>query len=262
MGYKNFIAKTLGLGPRSVAATPGESQVRASERLSEAARKDVTRILDGRFVGMYELCRRTSERYKLHDPKGPAFPSPEETAASFSDEEIVLAGAYQKPALILCPPQRKREELFSVLNSGNRQSPVLNYTVISEPEYPEWDLDDEYRSFIVEGACRISPYDDSLSHSLVRRYLHKERTREAGETGMTGEIYALLGMQSVIRRKSMDQHMFTILDGMPIVENRYVPVAHFRLGHATMEWLPADIDQGGAGRFRRVIGGRFVNPEL
>ena len=262
MGYKNRITKALGLSPRSEAVVPGESQVRASERLSEPVRKDISRILDGRFGGMYELCRRTSEHYELHDPKGPAFPSPEEAAASFSDEEIVLAGAYQKPALILCPPQRKREELFSVLNSGKRQSFALNYAVISEPECPEWDFDDEYRSFIVEGACRISPYDDTLTHSLVRRYRHKERGRNNGEAGMSGEIYALLGMQSVVRGKPMDQYMFTILDGTPIVENRYVPAAHFRRGHATMEWLPADTEQGGAGRFRRVIGGRFVNPAL
>ncbi|MBU0706103.1 hypothetical protein KJ657_04570 [Patescibacteria group bacterium] len=246
---------------------PEESHVRLSPRvaLGEDARKGIASLLGGRFSGMYELSKKTHERFGLHQVgvpgQAPGFPGIEQAARSFTPDDFVLASEYQKPALLISPPDKTREQLFAAI-SAHHNPGARKWPKIYEADHAGCQPEDQYRGYIVEGASRIlirPDDDDSLVLPLIQRIVRKQERRESNEWGMTGDLYALLAMQSIVRGQMIDRETFTVFDGEPVVANCFVPVGHCRNEKPAMEWLPSNIGKMGHGRFRRVLGGRPID---
>ena len=255
---------------------PGESFIRYSPRVTES-REQVEDLLHGRFFDMYNLSRKTQERFGLYDPAAeeegaaPRFPSITEVADAFNPEDFTLATTYQGPALILSPPRRIYEELMSAI-SLNGGLEMRHGPRIHNPGYSGSDTGGYYRAFITEAASVIEPGDDFLDRSLLSRIGYRLETRLPGEWGMTRDLYPLLVAQSILRGQMIDRKNFTVLDGEPIVENNampdrpdepfiinsLVPVGHCRKQRPTIEWFSARIKCADRGRFRRVLGGRNI----
>lgn len=237
------------------------SHIRLSPRVTEL-RKQVEGLLNGRFLDMYNLSRETHEQFGLLDEKegvAPGFPSPVKVAGAFSPEDFALATKYQDPALILCPPGKTREDLLEAI-SAHSDIGVRGGPRIINPGHLDFAPDDQYRAFITEAANRILPCDDLPGMPLMGRLKHKANTRQPEEWGMSCDLYPPLAMQSIVRGQMIDRHTFTILDGEPIVADRLLPVGHCRKGKPTIEWFSsnANVTLSRRGRFRRVIGGRFI----
>ncbi|MFH0838306.1 MAG: hypothetical protein V1880_03510 [Patescibacteria group bacterium] len=245
---------------------PEESHVRLSPRveLGEDVRKGIIGLLGGRFSGMYELSKKTHEHFGLHQGRGPGqtpeFPDIEQAARSFSPDDFVLASKYQKPALLISPPGKTREQLFAAISAHHPCA--RKWPRIYEADHAGRQPEDQYRGYIVEGASRIlirPDDDDSLVLPLIQRIVRKQESRESNEWGMTGDLYALLAMQSIVRGQMIDKETFTVFDGEPVVANCFVPVGHCRNEKPAIEWLPSGIGKMGHGRFRRVLGGRPID---
>lgn len=236
-----------------------KSYVRLIPQAAQKTRHELSGVFNGRFPHMYALERATHNYFGLEAEDGPEFPSIEQAASAFSDEDLLFSKAYQKPSLILCPPGRTRDDLFSIAINHDDSCPMYAPKIYNSDNV-HWCHKDQYRAFIVEGADHIIPYDDRLVSPLIKRLKHKERTYEGNEWGMSGEVYALLGMQSIVRGSPIDKMNYTILDGESVVAGRFVPVGRFRDEAPVMEWLPSGKTGEGGGRFRRVIGGRFIDP--
>jgi len=268
MGNKNIESSTAqGLSnERSESPNTGESYIRLTLKrlIGAGVRKDAVAVFGDRFRRMYELDRDTHEHFELQEEGDVPFPSLEQVCESFTREELIFARGYQEPSLVLTPPGKSHDDLFLLLSAryglGRQPGPR-----ISDAGSLRAIFQDDYQSFIVEGASRMKTYGDRRSSPLASRCKRQAGNREDCEKGMNGNIYAMLAMQSVVRGDLIDQHNYTILDGEGIVgssENRYVPVGHCLPDKPMMEWLPSADASRTRARFRRVIGGRFIEPGL
>ena len=254
------------------APTPDESGVRLSSRPPiEEARERVAGLLGGRFLRMHQLSAATHIQFGLMSyntygsVKSARFPTALQVASTFSDEELKLVEDYQKPALLLTPPGRTSEDLFDCIAShysGRQSNPF-----IQNADELNFAPEEDYRAYIVEGASRMMPHSfDRLSLPIEERMNLRRQNAHPVEWGMTKDLYALLAMQSVIRRSPIDERTFTFLDSESMVAGRYHPIGHTKLVKSadgemmrypgTLDWQPEERLQSSRGRFRRVLGAR------
>jgi len=237
---------------------PEESRVRLSPRVIQL-REQISSLLDGRFLGMYNLSRETHDRFGLVDSGGEDFPRPDKVAAAFNPEDFAIVSKYQEPALVMCPPRKTDEDLLAAI-SAHSSVAVRTGPRILNPDHLDFDSDTQYRAFIAEAACKMEPSEDIPGRPLLKRIDHKADTRRFEEWGMSPDLYVLLAMQSIVKGQMIDRHTFTIFDGEPVVAGHYVPVGHCRKGRPTLEWFQSNVSAALSrrGRFRRVLGGRYI----
>lgn len=234
---------------------PGESFIRWSPRVAEQ-REEIADLLGGRFLDMYNVSKETHERFDLI-AKNQDFPSLAEAAGAFNPEDFDVASEYQEPGLILCPPNKNYEDLFDAL-AIHGEPVVRDGPRLQNSDHLDFDSGSHYRAFIAEAAARMLPIDDLPEKPLMERFEYKYDTRYPEEWGMSPDMYTLLMMESMVKGQMIDRQNFTLLDGEPIVADRFFPVGHCRKGRPTLEWFPPNISFPSRGRFRRVLGGRSI----
>lgn len=153
---------------------------------------------------------------------------------------------------------------FFLVCVKNGQGRILPEDGFLKSSSIDWAKDDSFQPLMVEGPREVGidmNDRDSLASTLTARIKHKDEARQSGEQGMTYDLYAQLAQQSIVRKGEMiDDLTITVMDGEPVVANRYVPVAHCRNGHPTFEWLLKDDIGSGRVRFRKVLAGNAIMP--
>ncbi|MBN2306378.1 hypothetical protein JXD20_00120 [Candidatus Peregrinibacteria bacterium] len=241
----------------------GDSYIRLAMRrlMGRGVRLEVASVFGDRFSKMYDLSKRTHERFELQSMNGLPFPSLAQVSEAFTREELIFARSYQQPMLVLTPPGKTDEDLFQILAERSGLGGQMGLRLSNAGPMPSF-LQEEYGAFITEGSAKIIPCGDRRNSSLLRRCKKQVNNYEQGECGMRGDIYAMLAMQSLMRGDLIDKENYTVFDGEEIIGGKYVPVGHCEPHRPIREWLPAKDETRLRARFRRVIGGRFVNPEL
>lgn len=229
----------------------------------EPSADEIVRFCGGIRVDlMYELNRRIFEKFKLAVPPLPTLP---DIISSFTTTELAVAGFYQKPALLLVPPNLSADDLMTAIarqsGSDTQRGPMISNPSSEVGDHAS-DAQDYFSAVLTEGVIKMMPFNnDSLVAPLVDRAQNIKAARYPGERGMTRKIYALLGMQSLTTGQLVDTNTFTVLDDEAIVTDNYIPptcympIGHFLNGKPSFEWVPSGVEFSGKGRFRRVMGG-------
>lgn len=225
----------------------------------EAVRKRVGDAM-GRWLACgYSLGRETLKRFRLDDwaPSSDTLsqyvPTMEQVMYRFTDEDLSVLPEYQKPTIVIRPPRKGQKELMAAL--ARHYQAAQTGPMVTELHSMDWGQDNEFRPFIVEGPCNMTPKHDILSQALAGRMWRRAQIRRTGEYAMTSELYLLLAMQSIVREQIIDQKTFTILEGNPVVADRYVGRGQCLNGRPLVDWVPIDDADSVRGRFRRVLRG-------
>lgn len=247
-----------------------------------ADRRRIQNLLGGRFLDMYQLSLQSHHRFDLRPgiqelERGyQEFPDALSVSRSFTPDEYALASSYDEPALVKCPPGKTTVDLLGAIQKGYIE-PAKTSPLICDSAFALTDCDDRYRSFIVESAPNIG-----IQSGDVRIFPPAMRMRGAIQRrhplgwGMTGEVYALLVMQSIVRGKLIDTDGWTILDGEKEVKvgvPGFLPATYIPVGSCmrpepdlpfkpSIEWIEEGQLDTTRCRFRRVLGGRLIEPGL
>ena len=224
----------------------------------EPSREEIVRYCNGiRVDEMYDLNKEIFKKFGLLDGPLPTLP---EVISSFTSIELMVASYYQRPTLLLVPPNRSFDDLWAAiakhLSPGAQRGPTISNTGAEEKK------DKVFRAVITESTHNMMLFNnDSLAASLADRMQNIQATRYPGEQGMTRKIYALLAMYCMTKGQLIDTNDFAILDGEPKVAeqiipvNPYIPIGHFVGDRPSFDWVPSKVEYPREGRFRRVAGG-------
>ena len=213
------------------------------------------RLMHGYRLGLQTLLRfRLDDWAPKEDELSSFVPTFGQALSYFTDEDLSLLSEYQKPTIIIRPPRKTYQDLVGALachyGPGTQTGPV-----VEDRNSLDWESDDLFRPYIAEAICNITPKHDLLSQPLGGRMGRRYELRKPSECGMNSRLYMLLAMQSIVRGQIIDQKNYTILDGDPIVADRYAAKGECHKGQPSIEWIPLEDPGGTRGRFRRVLRG-------